>query len=209
MNEAQRKGTSSHLAPSDFLFLTYASFGPLKEPEKCVQGIHNTKTKQVFAQSFLRKMAYVTSSLLKLPGPLHPVSESLPSHQSRKTPLASGMFKYLAFLLSPWLRHRMRRGHVHVTLQPSASAWPLISPFVIFEDRQSVFIKGLSLNISYAEIFFSFYENAHFQKRYVENDEDDVVPMSGHKFTPSMRKKKNTGSTPCFVRHREQKESFM
>lgn len=67
------------------------------------------KTKQVLAQSFVRKMPYVTSFRLKLPGLLHPVSESPPSHQSRKNTRPRGMFKSLAFLLSPRLRDRMRQ----------------------------------------------------------------------------------------------------
>lgn len=91
----------------------------------------NKKPKQVFAQSFLRKMAYVTSFGLKLPGPRHPVSESLPSHQSRKNPPPSGMFKYLAFLLRPWLRYRMRHGHGDVALLTPASILQLIYPFVL------------------------------------------------------------------------------
>lgn len=88
-----------------FPLLDLCFLWPSKRARKCVLNIRDPKeTKQVFGRSFPRKMAYVTSFGLKLPGPLHPVAESLPSHQSRKNPLPSGMFKHLAFLLSPWLR---------------------------------------------------------------------------------------------------------
>lgn len=149
MNGAQRKDTSSHLARSDFLFLTYVSLGRLWSQKMCAKHtrLKKKKTKQVFAQPFLRKMAYVTSFRLKLPGPLHPVSESLPSHQSRKNPLPSGMFKYLAFLLSPWLCYRVGHRHGDVTLRPPES-------ILLWQQNQQQFHLWLCILRRLLEIYF-------------------------------------------------------
>lgn len=98
----------------------------LKGTQKRVQSVRGPqKTSRCLPSPFSEGRRVFHPFLLKLPGPLHPVSESLPSHQSRKDPLPSDMFKYLAFLLSPGLRYRVRERHVDCV--------PLISLFVFLK----------------------------------------------------------------------------